>query len=378
MRLLHLSDLHLGKKIFGFDLLTDQKFVLKQIKKYIVEHRPDALIIAGDIYDRTTPPAEAIALFDQFLSEVLLQLHTPVLAVAGNHDGAELIGYGRELLSKVQLYMEGRFTRTVRKVTLHDADGGVDFYLLPFAEYQTVRDVLEQNEIQSADQAMQAIMETIQKDLNPQHRNVLITHGYIGGGTPPEICDSEKPLSIGGKSWVSSEHLEIFDYVALGHLHKAQSVGSDKIRYAGSPLKYSFSEEHHKKTVTLVDIDADGIPSIELLPLNCLHDLRTLKGEFADLLHNVRTPMQDCYLQVVLTDTGELYEPKRQLDKVYPYIMLFGMEQRLKEIRSLQENSALRKHKEPTEMLEEFYTFCTDGTMSELERELLVRTMEEL
>lgn len=378
MRLLHLSDLHLGKKVFGFDMLPDQKIVLEEIKTFIQQHSPQAVIIAGDIYDRTNPPAEAISLFNNFLSDVLINLKTPILAVAGNHDGAELIGYGRELLSKVNLHIEGSFNKNIRKVTLQDEYGNVDFFLLPFAEHQVVRDVLQDPSIQSPDLAMQSICQLMQSSFTNSHRKVLITHGYIGGGNSPEICESEKPISIGGKSWVSAEHLSQFDYVALGHLHKAQQVNSNKIRYAGSLLKYSFSEQNHQKSATLVDINEYGEVTIQLLPITLPHDMCTLQGSFQDLLTNIRTHLQNSYLQVILTDKEELWEPKRQLDKIYPYIMLFGIAEHLDSIRTLQITSANRKNKPPIEMIEDFYFFCTEQHMSDNERSILINSMEDI
>lgn len=377
MRLLHVADLHLGKKIFGFDLLEDQKYVLQQIKAYISEYKPDALLLAGDIYDRSNPSAEALGVFDAFAAQVLLELKTPILAVAGNHDGAQLIGYGRQLLGKVGLHVEGVFSAQVRKVVLCDEHGAVNFYLLPFADYQVVRDVLGDSQIKSLNEAMLATMEQLRQDFDPLARNVLLTHGYITGGGDLELSASEKPLSIGGKDYVSADSLAIFNYVALGHLHQAQRVGSDKIRYAGSILKYSFSEEQHKKSVTLVELDGAGQVSIQLLPLQPLHDMRTLVGELAELLQNVRTDLTDCYLQVILTDCGEPIEPKRQLDAIYKRIMLFGMQNRLDTLRHSQLAGIERRNKTPLELCDEFCVFCTEHHLSEAERSILEQLIEQ-
>lgn len=378
MRVLHLADLHIGKKIHGFCMLADQRAVLEQVKEYIGIYRPQAIILAGDIYDRSNPSAEAIALFADFIDSVLNICKTPILAVAGNHDGAELIAYGNKIFDKLNFYIEGVFQPELRKVMLTDEFGPVNFYLLPFADYQVVRDVLRNPDIKSLDEATQIVMEGLKVRINQQERNILITHGYISGSSDPELCDSEKPLSIGGKDNVRAEHFAMFDYVALGHLHQAQKVGSDKIRYAGSLLKYSFSEENHKKTITLVDIDSTGKVGIQLLPLKLPHDMHTLKGTLSELLNDVRPDLKADYLQVILTDDGELLEPKRQLDKCYDNIMLFSLQNRLNTIQHIQLANAKRKHKQPFDMFADFYFASTQESMSESERELIQESIDEL
>lgn len=378
MRFLHLADLHIGKKVHGFCMLADQRVVLEQVKTYIQEYQPQAVILAGDIYDRSNPSAEAIALFGEFVSAVLNEYKTPILAVAGNHDGAELIGYGRQIFDKFNFYIEGVFKREVRKVVLHDEYGPVNFYLLPFADYQVVRDILQNPEIKNLDEATQSIMQELQTDFNSAERNVLITHGYVTGGLDPELCDSEKPLSIGGKGNVNAEHFSIFDYVALGHLHQAQKISSEKIRYAGSLLQYSFSEERHKKSITLVEMSATGAVQIELLPISLPHRMHTLTGELQELLENIQPELKDAYLQVILTDEGELIEPKRQLDRHYDHIMLFSIQNRLSALQDIQLANAKRKHKVPLDMFADFYLSCTQAEMNEIERELIVASIEEL
>lgn len=378
MKLLHLADLHIGKRVHGFCMLADQRAVLEQVKEYIDIHKPQALILAGDIYDRSNPSSEAIALFGEFVSTVLNEYKTTILAVAGNHDGAELIGYGNQIFNKMNFHIEGVFQNIVRKVQLRDEYGEVNFYLLPFADYQVVRDVLHNPTIKNLDEAAQTVMVDINATITVQERNVLITHGYVTGGTDPELCDSEKPLSIGGKGNVSAAHFAMFDYVALGHLHQAQKIGSDKIRYAGSLLPYSFSEEKHKKTITLVDMDAKGVVQIQLLPLTLPHSMHTLKGSLNELLDNVRPELKQAYLQIILTDEGELIEPKRQLDRCYNNIMLFSIESRLNTIASIQLDNAKRKHKAPLDMFADFYQACTQEEMNVAEREFMIASIEQL
>lgn len=378
MKFLHLADLHIGKKVHGFCMLADQRAVLEQVKAYIALHQPHAVILAGDIYDRSNPSAEAIALFSEFVSTVLNDYKTPIMAIAGNHDGAELIGYGNRIFDKFNFYIEGVFNSKIRKVSLLDEYGPVHFYLLPFADYQVVRDILQNPDIKSLDEAMQSVMQDLALELNTQERNVLITHGYVMSGSDPELCDSEKPLSIGGKGNVNAEHFALFDYVALGHLHQAQQIGRPSMRYAGSLLQYSFSEEWHKKSLTLVELAAKGDVHVELLPLALPHAMHTLTGSLTELLNNIQPELKEAYLQIILTDEDELIDPKRQLDRRYERIMLFSIQNRLNALQNIQLSNAKRKHKVPLDMFADFYTACTQEPMNAAECELIAASIEEL
>lgn len=352
MRLMHLGDLHFGKVVNGFSMIEDQEFVLEQIKQYIQTYQPDAVMLAGDIYDRSVPPARAVALYNQFLKDLLIELKTPVLAVAGNHDGADLIDFGNELFEAAQYYVAGNFSPVIKKVRLNDSHGAVNFYLLPFADHAVVREALNNQEIKSLNDAMMAIMEA--NPIDSTERNVLITHAFVVGGEDPEQSESEKKLVVGGKESVNASLLEHFDYVALGHLHRTQRVGSDKIRYSGSLLKYSFSEENYHKSVTLIDLDAEGQVSIELLPLKPRRDMRSLVGNLEDLLHLEGEQKED-YLRVVLTDEGELLEPMAKLRQVYPNVMVLELERKFSEFKGSQLSAMARQTKSTEELFADFY-----------------------
>lgn len=352
MRFMHLGDLHFGKIVNGFSMIEDQEFVLEQIKNYVKTHKPDAVILAGDIYDRSVPPARAVALYNQFLKDLLIELKTPVLAVAGNHDGAELIDFGHELFEAAQYYVAGNFTKNIKKVTLQDEEGPVHFYLLPFADYAVVREALNSPDIKSLHDAMAAIMEANPIDL--AERNVLITHAFVVGGDEPEQSESEKKLVVGGKESVNASLLEHFDYVALGHLHRTQRVSSDKIRYSGSLLKYSFSEENYHKSMTMIDLDAKGQMTFELLPLTPRRDMRTLVGTLQELLEREEEHKED-YLRVVLTDEGELLEPMAKLRQVYPNVMMLEFERKFSDFKGSQLTSKARQQKSTEELFADFY-----------------------
>ncbi|MFR7896385.1 exonuclease SbcCD subunit D [Turicibacter sanguinis] len=373
MRLMHLGDLHFGKMVNGFLMIEDQEFVLEQIKQYIQTYRPDAVMLAGDIYDRSVPPARAVALYNQFLKDLLIELKTPVLAIAGNHDGAELIDFGHELFEAAQYYVAGNFTKIIKKVRLQDDAGPVNFYLLPFADYAVVREALNHPEIKSLNDAMKAIMEA--NPIASTERNVLITHAFVVGGEAPEQSESEKKLVVGGKESVDATLLEHFDYVALGHLHRTQRVNSDKIRYSGSLLKYSFSEEHYHKSMTMIDLDAEGEISIELLPLKPRRDMRTITGKLDELL-TLEDEGQEDYLRVILTDEGELLEPMAKLRQVYPNVMLLELERRFSEFKGSQLSASARQTKSTEELFADFYEHHRGESLHEAGKQVIEQTIK--
>ena len=374
MRLLHLGDLHFGKVVNSFSMLEDQRYVIEQVKSYINEYKPDAILLAGDIYDRSVPPARAVALYSDFLKEVLIELKTPVLAVAGNHDGADLINFGHELFEAAHYYVAGRYTTEMKKVVLNDEFGPVNFYLLPFADYAVVRELQEDETIKSLDDAMRVTMAT--NPIDETQRNVLLTHAFVVGSTEEVlISDSEKKLVVGGKESVSSAYLEVFDYVALGHLHRTQKVGSDKIRYSGSLLKYSFSEESYQKSITMIDLDETGAIKCELLPLNPKRDLKTLKGTLEEVL---AMPSCEDYLRVVLLDQGELIEPMAKLRQNYPNVMILELEHNHLEFKGSDLTKEARKEKTPEQLFNDFYLHHKGENLSDKAEQSIKKIMEEV
>lgn len=378
MILFHLGDLHIGKVVNGFSMIEDQIFVLNKVKDYIKEYKPDALILAGDIYDRSVPPAKAISLFNEFLSEVLINLKTPILAIAGNHDGADLIEFGSDIFEKCGLYIEGNFTKNIKKVVLKDEYGNINFYLVPFADYAVVRDELEDKDIKSLNDAMKSTIELINKNINLNERNILITHAYVTGGENPETSESEKMLVIGGKEYVESSLFENFDYVALGHLHRVQRIGSDKIRYSGSLLKYSFSEENYNKSVTMIDINGNKELTCELLPLTPMRDMKTLEGNLEELLENIDENIKNDYIRAILTDDGELIEPMARLRQVYPNIMLLEIKRVLGSINQSPLTSSQRSTKTTSELFSDFYKYHMKDELSKESIKIINKVIKDI
>lgn len=322
MKFFHLADLHIGKKVNGYSMIDDQRVLLDQIVAHLAAEKPDALILAGDIYDRRNPPVEAVALFDDFVSRVVLEQQVPILAIGGNHDGGERLGFANAIQAKAGLHLVGSFTWPLPKVRLYDADGPVDVTLMAYADLAVLHALVPETAELDFPQAMDWVLR--HTDLDPAARQVLVAHGVVTGDVPLETCDSERELSIGGTEYWQSASLAGFDYVALGHLHQAQRAGSERIRYAGSLMQYSFSEENQQKVMLSVTLDKDGALDVQPLPLVGPRRLVTVKGLLDELL-SVPEPVrvhQNDYLRVVLEDTGSLLEPMQRLKQCYPNIML--------------------------------------------------------
>lgn len=323
MRFFHLSDLHIGKHLHHHNLKEDQKHILNEIISYAKELCPEAILIAGDIYDKSVPSAEAVTIFDDFLTELAgLTPAIPVLIISGNHDSPERLQYASGILRKNQIHMAGCVPRKddeyLKKVTFQDSFGEVDVYLLPFMKPSYVRNVFEE----APESYTEAVTKIIAREnIDYAKRNVLVSHQfYTAGGQKPETCDSEV-ISVGGIDNVDISAVENFDYVALGHIHGAQSVGKPQIRYCGTPLKYSVSEAGHTKHLTMVTLNAKGEePVVDKLPLHPLYDVKKKSGTLKEMMETAKEEGQD-YVSITLTDEIEPYRPKDQLENVYARIL---------------------------------------------------------
>lgn len=380
MRFYHLADLHIGKKVNGYSMIDDQKALLAQVMAQIKAEKPAALILAGDIYDRRNPPVEAISLFDSFVSEVVLTLGVPILAIGGNHDGGERLGFANAIQAKAGLFLAGSFTWPLPKVRLEDADGPVDVYLMAYADLAVLHALVPETEKMDYPEAMDYILS--HTPLDPQARHVLVAHGVVTGDEALATCDSERSLSIGGTEFWQSEALADFDYVALGHLHQAQRAGSDHIRYAGSLMQYSFSEEGQQKVMLDVELDAAGKAVVAALPLTPLHQLVTVQGTLDALLDvpEAVRPHQADYLRVILEDEGSLLEPMQRLKQCYPNIMVMerqsGMTAEAGAV--LPSSATVTVKRSPLEMFTAFYEQMTDGAPTEEMCDVMAQIFAEL
>ena len=327
MKFFHLSDLHIGKQLHRYNLKEDQQVILKEVITYAKELRPDAIVIAGDIYDKSVPSAEAVNVFDEFLTDLSeITPEIPILIISGNHDSPDRLKYASEILKRHHIYLAGnvpeRPEEHIEKVTLHDAYGEVDFYLLPFMKPAYVKNIFVDGTPETYSDAVKEIIKREKIDYKDK-RNVLVSHQFYVGekAESPETCDSEV-FSVGGIDNVDIGSVKEFDYVALGHLHGAQCIGKPEIRYCGTLLKYSVSESTQNKSLTVVTLKAKGEkPEIENYPLHPLRDVRKKKGTLDEIIKEAQETEKDDYISITLTDEIDPYKPKDQLELIFSHIL---------------------------------------------------------
>lgn len=327
MKFFHLSDLHIGKQLHRYNLKEDQQVILKEVITYAKELRPDAIVIAGDIYDKSVPSAEAVNVFDEFLTDLSeITPEIPILIISGNHDSPDRLKYASEILKRHHIYLAGnvpeRPEEHIEKVTLHDAYGEVDFYLLPFMKPAYVKNIFVDGTPETYSDAVKEIIKREKIDYKDK-RNVLVSHQFYVGekAESPETCDSEV-FSVGGIDNVDIGSVKEFDYVALGHLHGAQCIGKPEIRYCGTLLKYSVSESTQNKSLTVVTLKAKGEkPEIENYALHPLRDVRKKKGTLDEIIKEAQETEKDDYISITLTDEIDPYKPKEQLERIFSHIL---------------------------------------------------------
>lgn len=369
MKFLHLSDLHIGKRVNEFSMIEDQTYILEQILTIVDEKSPDAVIIAGDVYDKSMPTIEGVTLFNDFLSK-LYQRNLSIFIVSGNHDSAERLNFGNQILKDSRVYIGGTFDGTLSKVLLEDSYGPVNVYLLPFIKPANVS--VYYDGVENYHDAVFTVIDKSEIDIKT--RNVLVAHQFVtSGGVSPERSDSEQ-ISLGGLDNVDVTAFTSFDYVALGHIHRAQKIGRDMIRYAGSPLKYSFSEANHNKSVTLVTMNSKDDLSHELLPLSPLRDMRIIKGPIEKLIdpeYYSQANTND-YIHATITNEEEIYDAIGQLRRVYPNIMKLEFDNSKTRKNDEAKTSAQAiANKNPLELFEEFYENQNNVPMTEDQRNIM-------
>ena len=360
MKFFHLSDLHLGKRLNEFSMTADQAYILDQILALAEEEQPDAVVIAGDVYDKAVPSAEAVSLFDEFLVRLARQ-NLDVFVISGNHDSPERIAFGSRLLDAAGIHLSPVYNGTVEPVTLCDEFGPVDFYLLPFVKPLHVRRFYPDEPVDTYTQALAAAVGHMA--LDKTRRNVLVTHQFVTGAAR---SDSEE-LSVGGADNVDGAVFEEFDYVALGHIHSPQHCGSEKIRYCGTPLKYSFSEARDKKSVTVVELKEKGSLTIRALPLTPLHELTELKGSFQALTDPAfyeNTTWQTDYVHLTLTDEEDIPDAVGKLRLIYQGLMKLDYDNT--RTRSNQEitGAEITRTQSPLELFASFYELQNNQPMT--------------
>lgn len=380
MKLMHLSDLHLGKRLNEFSLLEDQCFILQQLVELVRSEQPDCVLLAGDIYDKPVPPAEAVTLFDDFLNK-LAQL-TTVCVTSGNHDSAERLAFGAQLMREGGVHFCGLYTGEPQCVTLQDAYGSVHIYLLPFLKPAHVRHCLTPEEAEQVTTYHEALRCAVERlHINAAERNVLVAHQFVTGA---QTAGSEA-VNVGGVDNIGAEVFSAFDYTALGHIHKAQNVGSERVRYSGTPLKYSFAEWQQEKSVTLVELGEKGSVSVTALPLAPLRDLRKLRGSYEELMSKDfydELPkdsdglLRDFY-HLTLTDEEDVPDAVQKLRSVYKNLLQLEYDNKRTRTDNAIEGAERVVEKSPLELMEEFYQLQNNQALSEKQRAYLQSLLEK-
>lgn len=380
MKLMHLSDLHLGKRLNEFSLLEDQCFILQQLVELVRSEQPDCVLLAGDIYDKPVPPAEAVTLFDNFLNK-LAQL-TTVCVTSGNHDSAERLAFGAQLMREGGVHFCGLYTGEPQCVTLQDAYGSVHIYLLPFLKPAHVRHCLTPEEAEQVTTYHEALRCAVERlHINAAERNVLVAHQFVTGA---QTAGSEA-VNVGGVDNIGAEVFAAFDYTALGHIHRAQNVGSERVRYSGTPLKYSFAEWQQEKSVTLVELGEKGSVSVTALPMAPLRDLRKLRGSYEELMSKDfydELPkdsdglLRDFY-HLTLTDEEDVPDAVQKLRSVYKNLLQLEYDNKRTRTDNAIEGAERVVEKSPLELMEEFYQLQNNQALSEKQKSYLQGLLEK-
>lgn len=373
MKIIHLSDLHLGKRLNEFSMLEDQEYILTKIINVIDDERPQAVMIAGDVYDKSVPSADAVRLFDDFLVR-LAKRNLQVFIISGNHDSPERIAFGSRLMDLSGIHMSPVYDGSVAPISLEDEAGKVCFYMLPFLKPANVRRFFEDETIESYTDAMRSAIAHM--DIDPANRNVLITHQFVTGAARSESED----VSVGGSDNVDASVFDPFDYVALGHIHGPQSIEKETIRYCGTPLKYSFSEKDHEKSVTVAELNAKDDIAVRTVPLIPKRDLRELRGSFEELTlkSSYEGTAVDDYMHIVLTDEEDVPDAMNRLRTVYPNLMKLDYDNTRTRNAAYIGSAENVEKKSEIELFAEFYEKQNGQAMSEEQMRFSLELLEKI
>lgn len=366
MKFLHTADLHLGKIVSGVSMLAEQEYILAQITKIAQEEKIDALIVAGDLYDRSIPPADAVNVLNDILVKWNVELGIPIFAISGNHDSAERLSFGTQWYESSKLYMKGKCSAEFEAIPFMDAE----VWLVPYHEPAVIREAFNDTSIRSFEDAMQAITKQIRTKWNPEKAQILVGHAFVSGGLP---SDSERQLAIGNVDRVSINCFDGFTYTALGHLHHPHAINHPSIFYSGSPLKYSFSEVSDKKSVRIVEIEGNSLVRVEERLLTPKHDMRIISGTLAELTENlVETP--DDFFQVNLMDEGALIDPMGKLRQFYPNIL--HLERKKQQLKESQASFEEVMKKDDLELFDQFFEYTNGTELTKEQKEKLTNIFE--
>ena len=375
MKLLHISDLHIGKIIYDQSLLEDQEYILKEIIKIVEKEKVDALLIAGDVYDRSVPPADAVDVLNNFLNILIKKLKIKVFIIAGNHDSKERLNFGSKIFENDGLYIQTNYDGKIKCIELSE---NINIYMLPFLKPIEVKQYFQDEKIETYDDAIKQIMNN--EEINEEDVNILMAHQFVTAGQKnPETCESET-VNVGGVENIDFSHFDKFDYVALGHIHGPQHIGRENVRYSGSILKYSFSEANHNKSAVLIDIKNKKDFNYKLIPLIPLRDMRIIKGPIEELLKKENyedTNTQD-FIKAVITNKEAIYDAIGQIRRVYPNTLSLE----ISNIKTDAQNTELEsikkiKQKSEFELFDDFYEFQNNVRLDEEQKQIMEEIIKQ-
>ncbi|TSI10652.1 exonuclease SbcCD subunit D [Lysinibacillus sp. BW-2-10] len=377
MKIFHTADWHLGKLVQGVYMTEDQRHILQQFITAIDEEQPDVIIIAGDLYDRSLPPVDAVNLLDETLAEIVLKRKVPVVSIAGNHDSPTRLQFGSKLMKESGLHIVGELNSNLQPIVINDEFGEVHFHLIPFAEPSTVKHIFSDNSISTYDEAMKKVIDAIEEKMDKSKRHVLISHAFVTphGEKEDNTSDSERPLAIGGSECVRADYFKPFHYTALGHLHKAHYVLNETIRYSGSPLKYSASEANHEKGFLIIDLDKDGQTYITKRKFTPRRDLRIIEGALSEILKHDES---EDYVFVRLTDITPVVGAMEQIRTVYPNAMHVERKALAKQDKDEDGEVVRREQLDDLSLFHAFHKEIVGTEPTDLQRQLFEEVLQEL
>ncbi|TCJ01222.1 exonuclease SbcCD subunit D [Cytobacillus praedii] len=373
MKFIHTADWHLGKLVHGIYMTEDQRYFLNKFVDLVEEEKPDAVVIAGDLYDRSVPPTDAVELLNEILFKINVELKTPIVAIGGNHDSAERLSFGSSWYKQSRFYLSGKLESDIQPIHIN----GVNFYLVPYAEPGMVRHLLNDESIHSHQDAMKAAIGKIEKHLNPNEPNVFVGHAFVLGG---QTSDSERTLSVGGSGCVGSELFEPFSYTALGHLHSPDAIKHQKVRYSGSLLKYSFSEAKQEKSISIIEMKENGQFDLRIRSITPKNDLRELEGHLDELMDPSIYEKQNVndYLKIILHDEGALIDPINKLRQIYPNVLHLERKIAMTDMKKKHSFSSVKEDKKSElELFKQFYEEMTTSEFTDEKNAVMAEVIEK-
>ena len=377
MKFLHTADWHLGKILKGASLIDDQSFILDEILRIAVDEKVDAIVIAGDVYDRAVPPIEAVNLFNEILTKILLEKNLPVLCISGNHDSSARLNFGTKLLERSNLYLRANLTEDLAPIELEDSHGKIYFSLFPYMDSAIIRNAFDLPESNFTEE-FQFVIQKARKNIPSKARSIAVAHEFVAGNADEVQRSESERTFVGGAENIPPKIFEGFNYVALGHLHAPQKMGKEWIRYSGSPLKYSFDESEQRKGVEIVEIDGEGKIDLKFVDLKPIRDVRKIEGSFREILEDrEKFPKSEDYIHVQLTDRSPILNVREQLQLVFPNLLGIDRKNAMTNFERQHRTQSEIEKMSVTDLFNEFYKWSTGESLSEEQSKIVTDCIED-